>query len=61
MNCPNCGQTIRFGGPRCCDGGKAKREREKTVAERLEARLRAIEERLTALERVGTKTGEADG
>lgn len=46
MNCVHCGQPIRIGGPRCCDGGAAKRARERAEAEALEARLRRIEERL---------------
>ena len=49
-NCPNCGSKIVFGGPRCCDGGASKREREKARRDALETRLALIEERLAALE-----------
>lgn len=55
MNCTNCGSTLKIGGPPCCDGGKAKREKEAARdlrIERLELRVAALEKRLLALEPV---------
>ena len=50
MNCTNCGNIISYGGPPCCDGGKAKRERaalaEKARGERL---LQLVDEKLYKL------------
>lgn len=61
--CPNCGSRIVFGGPRCCDGGASKREREKARADSLEIRLAHIESRLDALEiaRLRARVAEVPG
>lgn len=45
MNCTNCGSSISIGGPRCCDGGAAKREAEAALAARvgrIEAALKTL-------------------
>lgn len=49
-NCRWCGSKIVFGGPRCCDQGVAKRNREAEIQVVLEVRLATMERRIAALE-----------